>query len=144
MRKSLTGGVASLAFVIALAAGCGSDDSPSKSEFLKQGNAICKKSIKAINAAARKTFPPDQPPSKAQITKVVKDTLVPEVQKQIDGLRDLGAPPGDEDKINAFLDEVQSANDKTKADPTLAVGNQDPFKKATQFAKAYGLTACAA
>jgi hypothetical protein len=63
------------------------------------------------------------------------------IQGEIDGLRALGAPAGDEQQVDAILNEAQSALDKTKQDPSV-LANTDPFKKANQDAKAYGLTAC--
>jgi hypothetical protein len=126
-----------------LAAGCGGgDDELTKAEFLKQGNAICKKGDKEINTVAEKTFTSKQHPSDAEITKFAEGTVIPNVQGQIDGLRDLNPPSDDEDQVNAILDEAQSALDKGKDDPTIFASNQDPFKKANQLAKDYGLTEC--
>jgi hypothetical protein len=126
-----------------LAAGCGGgDDNLTKAEFLKQGNAICKKGDKEIDKAADKTFTSKQRPSDATITKFAEDTVIPNVQGQIDGLRDLNPPSDDEDQVNAILDEAQSTLDETKDDPTIFASNQDPFKKANKLAKDYGLTEC--
>jgi hypothetical protein len=134
----------------ALLAGCGGgDDSDStsteaaltKSEFLKQGNAICAKGNKTIDKAANQAFSNGQKPTEAQLEQFVSQTA-PIIQGEIDGLRALGAPAGDEQQVNAILDEAQSALDKAKQDPSLFL-NGDPFKKANQDAKAYGLTACA-
>jgi hypothetical protein len=126
-------------------AACGSssdDDALTKAEFLKQGNAICAKGNKEIDAAANKTFTKGQQPSKAQITKFAEDTLIPSVEGQIDDLRDLTPPSADEDQVNKILDEAESAVDKTKDDPSVFAQNQDPFKKANQLAIDYGLKEC--
>ena len=146
MRSRLSGGLLLTAIlsVGVIAVGCGGGgDNLTKAEFTTQGNAICKKGNQEINKEANKTFTKGQQPSKAEIEKFATDTVVPEVQKQIDGLRDLNAPSADEDQVNAILDEAQSANDKAKADPTIFASNGDPFKKANQLAKSYGLTECA-
>ena len=67
------------------------------------------------------------------------------MQSQIDGIKALGAPTGDEAQVKAIVDSAQSALDKAKADPTLMLQNNsknDPFAEANQLAKSYGLTAC--
>ena len=145
MRSNLCGGLALVALLglgVTLSA-CGGDDAPTKAEFLKQGNAICKKGNKTIDSAANKTFSANKRPSKAEIEKFAQDTVIPSVQTQVDGLRDLGTPSGGEDKVNAILDEADSALSETKADPAIFATNKDPFKKANALAKSYGLTECA-
>ena len=158
MRPSLTGGLAFVAILTVglVAAGCGSgnDNSTSttaaltKAEFLKKGNAICKKGNQQINKAANQTFTkkkyPNGPPPKSVQTKFATDTLIPNIQSQIDGVNALGAPTGDEAKVKAIVDSAQSALDKAKADPTILLqsSKNDPFAETNKLAKAYGLTAC--
>lgn len=126
-----------------VAVGCGGDDNPTKAEFLKDGNAACKKGNKEINQAAKQTFTSKKQPSKAQLNKFAEETLIPSIQGQIDDIRDLGAPSGDEDQVNKILDDAQAALDKGKDDPTLLTSDkQDPFKQVNKDASAYGLTAC--
>jgi hypothetical protein len=157
MRGSRTGALALVAILTVglVAAGCGSSSSTSttaaltKAEFLKQGNAICKKGNQQINKVAHQTFNPKKypngPPPKSVQTKFVTDTVIPSVQGQIDGIKALGAPTGDEAQVKAIVDAAQSALDKAKADPTLMFQNNpknDPFAKANQLTTSYGLTAC--
>jgi hypothetical protein len=146
MRRSLSGGLVLVAILTVglVAAGCGGgDDALTKSEFLKQGNAICKKGDKVIDSAANKAFPSNQQPSDAEITKFAEGTAIPEIQKEIDGIGDLNPPSADEGKVNALLDEAQVALDKAKADPLIFASNNDPFAKANKLANDYGLTDCA-
>lgn len=157
MRRSRTWGLALVAILTVglVAAGCGSSSSTSttaaltKSQFLKQGNAICNKGNQQINKVAHQTFTkkkyPNGPPPKSVQTKFVTDTVIPSVQSQIDGIKALGAPTGDEAQVKAIVDSAQSALDKAKADPTLMLQNNsknDPFAEANQLTKSYGLTAC--
>ena len=102
-----------------------------------------------INKVAHQTFTkkkyPNGPPPKSVQTKFVTGTVIPSVQSQIDGIKALGAPTGDEAQVTAIVDSAQSALDKAKADPTTLLQNNpknDPFAKANQLTKAYGLTAC--
>jgi hypothetical protein len=145
MRSSLYGGLV-LTAILSLglvAAGCGGgDDNLTKAEFLKQGNAICKKGNDQIDKAAEQTFGKKRP-SEAELNTFANDTLIPVVETEIDGIRDLNPPSADEDQVNAIVDEAQSALDRGKEDPTLLTNEKsDPFKKANQLANDYGLTEC--
>ena len=142
--RTLIASACLLAAVAFGAVGCGGDDDElTKAEYLKQGNAICKAGNKEIDAAAEKAFSSNQRPSNAEVKKFAEDTLIPSVEGQIDDLRDLTPPSADEDQVNAILDEADTALDETKADPAIVASGQDPFKKANQLAKSYGLTECA-
>jgi len=129
-------------------AGCGGGGSSStialsKSDFVAQGNAICAKGDKETEAAAKKVF--SQPPSKATVEKFVTDTVVPNIQGQIDAIGALSPPAGDEDQVQAIVDAAQSALDKAKADPSLLTeqgSGSDPFAEADKLADDYGLDAC--
>ncbi len=126
-------------------AGCGGDDDElTKSEFTTQANAICEKGNAEIDSAANKAFPRHRPPSEAEATNFAEDTLIPNVQRQIDDVRDLNPPSEDEDEVTAILDEAQQSLDRVEDDPTILFGaGQSPFAKSNQLAKAYGLDECA-
>jgi hypothetical protein len=146
MRSRLSGGLLLTAVlsVGVVTVGCGGGgDHLTKAQFDTQGDAICKKGNQEINKAAKQVFSNQTAPSKAQFEKFANDTLIPNVQSQIDQLNDLNPPSGDEDQVKAITDEAQAALDKAKKDPTLLENNKnDPFKKANQLAKQYGLTVC--
>ena len=158
MRSSLYGGLAVAAILIVglvlVACGSSNDNSTtsttaalSKAAFLKQGNAICKKGNQQINQTANQTFTkkkyPNGPPPKSVQTKFATDTVIPNIQTQIDGVKALGAPTGDEAKVKAIVVSAQAALDKAKADPTILFKNStDPFAKSNKLTNAYGLTAC--
>lgn len=134
-------------------AGCGGSSSSSstsgealsKSQFLAQGNAICAKGEEEIQAAGKKVFTSSKAPSQATQEKFATDTIIPNVQQQIDGIEALTPPSGDESQVKAITDAAQSALDKAKSDPTLLTdqGNgADPFAQANKLADAYGLDKC--
>lgn len=108
-------------------AGCGGSSSSSstsgealsKSEFLAQGNAICAEGEEEIQAAGKKVFTSSKAPSQATQEKFATDTIIPNVQQQIDGIDALTPPSGDESQVKAITDAAQSALDKAKSDPTL-------------------------
>jgi hypothetical protein len=134
-----------------LAAGCGSSKKTTtttaaaltKAAFLKKANAICKRGNQQIGKVGQQIFSPKKRPSQAQTMKFVTATVIPSVQSQIDQIRALGAPAGDQAKVNAIVTSAQSALDKGKKDPALLAGNgPGPFKKTNQLGRAYGLTVC--
>jgi hypothetical protein len=134
------------------AAGCGGgDDSSSssattaasitKDEFVTQGNQICADGNKAVQTAAEQTFSSGKP-SKDDLEQFATDSLIPSIQGQIDAIRALGAPEGEEDQVSEFLDAAQADVDKATDDPSLALSNS-AFNDVNQLASALGLTECA-
>jgi hypothetical protein len=145
MRKSLAGGLASLAFIIALAVGCGgSDDTPTKAEFIAQADAICKKAHTALDQAFSKAFAGNQQPNQAQLNKFAVEELVPTVQGEIDDVSKIDPPSGDADQVNAIIGAAQSGVDKIKADPAVLSPQVkfDPLGRNHRLARAYGMKEC--
>ena len=64
-----------------------------KAEFVRRANTICAKGNAKNKAAGAKL---GTEPAEAQVVAFVKNTEVPAVQVQIEELKALGAPPGDE------------------------------------------------
>ena len=143
----MVAGAMALVVIAGLLAGCGSSSdttaaSPiSKSEFLAKGNAICAKGNKQTNALADKTFSQNQQPTHAQLTAFGK-AQVPLIQSQIDQIKALGAPSGDEATVKQMITLAQSDLDKIKADPASAGSQTDHFANFAKIAHPYGLTAC--
>ena len=133
----------SVALALALAAavaGCGesSDNTLSKTEFIKKADAICAKDNKRLQAAGAKI---GQKPTSAQMTQFVRSDLVPTLSNQIEKLRALKAPKKDQDHLNKLFDEVDQGLAKVKSEPSLLTqGN--PFSRPNAGARAYGLKVC--
>jgi hypothetical protein len=144
MRSSLYGGLLVCALTLGLVlAGCGGgDDNLTKAEFIKQADAICKQGNQRINAAAKDVFTTKQEPSQAQLKQFATETLIPDVQGQVDEVRALNEPSDDEAQVNEFLDSAQSELDKGKKDP-LYMTTDKSFSKANQLGKQYGFKVCA-
>jgi hypothetical protein len=133
-----------------VAAGCGSSNNSStsstastaaitKAEFVTKANAICAKGNKQTNAAGAKL---GKNPSKAQFTAYVKNTAVPSIQTQINGVRALGAPSRDQATVTKMLDLAQADLNKVKSNPGLLGGKTDAFADFAKIAHPYGLKAC--
>jgi hypothetical protein len=131
----------------AFATGCGSSDdngdstttaSLTKAEWIAKADAVCQQGNQQINQAAHQQFA-NQKPTAADVQQFATGTALPNTQSQVDQIKALGAPSGDEDQVNKILDTVQADIDKAKAagdleDSTFADGNA--------LARQYGLKVC--
>jgi hypothetical protein len=147
MKKALWLLVLALATGL-IATGCGGDDddddggddAPTKEEFVADANQVCEEGNTELDAAAEQVFGKDRPTAEDEGT-FITETLVPNVQGQIDEIRDLGAPEGDEDEINGILEDAEAALSDLEANPTFEGG--DPFADVNRRLADYGLTTCA-
>lgn len=146
-----------LALALALA-GCGggggstesseSTSALSKAEFVKKGNAICASTEKEIEANVEKftkeqNFSATKPPSEKQIAELAEQVLVPKVRQQLDEIRALGTPSGDEGEVEAILAAAEEALRETEANPSVfGKGGVGPFAKVNKLSREYGLTVC--
>ncbi len=156
-RRMICGVVLMAALVVGICvAGCGSSSDStstettaaiSKAEFVAKGNAVCVKGEKAqeaeINAYVKKNGLENRQPTKAQNVEIVETILAPNIQSQIDGVKALGAPSGEEQQVNSALELSQQTLEKIEANPELAFGKQDPFTAAGKQLHALGLKECA-
>jgi hypothetical protein len=136
-------------------AGCGSSSSTTtettaaitKAEFVAKGNAVCVKGEKGqeaeINAYIKKNGLEKQKPTKAQNVEIVETILAPNIQSQIDGVKALGAPSGEEQQVNSALELSQQTLEKIEANPELAFGKGNAFAAAGKQLHALGLKECA-
>jgi hypothetical protein len=143
MRSRLTGGLALAAIVATgtMLVACGGDDELTRAQFIRQADAICKKGNKQIDAAAQEVFTRNQQPSSAQLEQFATETLIPNIQRQVDDVRDLDEPSEDGDRVNEFLDSAQSELDKGRDDP-LYVTSEESFSKANELGQQYGFEVC--
>jgi hypothetical protein len=135
-------------------AGCGGNDENdttaalTKAQFLKRGNAICAAGGKEIDQGF-KAFNEDehlkanQEPTDAEAEEIADTILLPAVQKQVDELRELGAPEGDEEQVEEILDGADEAIEEGEEDPSaLVTENGGVFAEVNKMAREYGLTVC--
>jgi hypothetical protein len=138
-------GLAAVTALVVAGCGGGDDDSTSTSSLAKpawiaKADAICQQGNQDIEQAANEQFgKQDQQPTDEQVQQFTSATVVPSVQRQIDEIRDLGAPSGDEDQVNKILDTVQADIDKAKSATTL---QGDTFADGNALATQYGLKVC--
>ena len=143
-----------------LAAGCGGGGSSttgatteastsiSRAEFVVKGNAVCVAGDKAQKAKVEaflkaQGLNENEEPSTAQLVEATETVFVPSVQSQIDGLKALGLPSGEEQQVTSTLEAAQEAIDRIKEEPELAFAKKDPFHAVGEELHALGLTKCA-
>jgi hypothetical protein len=135
--------------IVLVAAGCGDDSSTTaltKAEFVQRGNAICKAGNEEIDREFEKfaedhKLAQNKPPTSAQLEEAAEEFLLPSVSRQIDEVRALGAPEGQEETVEAFLDNAEAEVETIEEDPGKL--NEDAFAAVNKEARALGLTACA-
>jgi hypothetical protein len=145
---------AAFAAIAMIVAGCGgggdsSSDSSSltKAEFLKQGNAVCAKGNQEIEEGfeefEKENGSQSKQPTKAQLTEAIETIVLPAVRNQVEGVEGLGAPSGEEDKVEAITDAANEALEEGEEDPaSLTSEKADPFAEANELANEYGLVKC--
>jgi hypothetical protein len=139
--------VAGLLMVGLGVAGCGGSGAGAKStpaatitkaEFVAKANAVCGKADGVLSSAEAKLA---NLRSKAQVAAVVRDTFVPSIEAQINGIRALGVPTGGQAAVTSMLRLVQADLNTLKSKPMLVA--TDVFANFAHVAHPYGLTACA-
>jgi hypothetical protein len=157
MHRRLIGAlsVGALLFAGLLVAGCGGGSSSttttaaiSKAEFVTKGNAICvagnkKQEAEFMAFAKEHGISEKEEPTKAQQAELADAVFVPNVQSQIDSVKALGAPSGEEQQVTSALETAQEALNEVKAKPEIAFGKPSPFKATGEQLHALGLTQCA-
>lgn len=144
MKLRATLALTAVVALAAIAAGCGSsnDDSSTssltKAAWIAQADAICQQGNQQINQAAHQQFG-NQKPTAADVQQFVTGTALPNTQTQVDKIKALGAPSGDEDQVNHILDTVQADIDKAQAAGDI---ENTTFADGNALARTYGLKVC--
>lgn len=131
-----------------LVAGCGGDDrkSLSKGEYIQRGDAICRAGDAPIIKATKEfgdvgTRAPTGARLKA-LNDFTTDVLVPGLRGEIEKLRALSAPDGDEDRLDALYDAADDAIGEVESDPRLVLRVADPISRVREQARKYGFETC--
>jgi hypothetical protein len=144
------------AVMIAVAAGCGSNDAPtettpslSKAAFVQQADAICRNARDEIIKAIAKIPRHGEPRVREKIERgLISSVLIPALEEEVDRLRALGAPAGDAAAIEQILKLAEGAIDEAKTEPESYVGGEEyrsgseHYGRANQLARRYGMKDC--
>ncbi len=142
-------------FLVVLAlAGCGGDDGPddfspvvseplSKVEFLREADRICYSSEARIEAAADELVLGRQEPDPTEVERIANSLVVPALETEVRAIRALGAPAGDEQRVEAILTATEQGIAAIKSDPRgLLDGVPGQLRRAQRLAEAYGSQQC--
>lgn len=152
IRGTFVAVVAALALGIVVA-GCGSSDSDdsssaqalTKAEFVKRGNALCRKAEAKKNVkllAALKELGNDVSKQSNQ-EKLVVEIALPPVAQMTKEFSELVPPAGDEEEIEKIVSAYEASVKQVEADPGSAIiGTVEPFLQPDRDAVAYGMQAC--
>jgi hypothetical protein len=149
-----------LAAVVAFAAigaGCGSSDDSTtdtdvvvltKTEFIKQGDAICKKGSESLSQEAEDFADENnidtEKPTKEQQEEVIETVVAPALLGQAEELNELGAPEGEEDKAAAVFEALEAGAEEMEGDPASLLESKGagPLDKANELASEFGFKEC--
>lgn len=129
-----------------LAAGCGSSDDGealTKAQFVAKAGAICKEAEEKRGKVIASVLQSADPNGnvKAQQEEVIHKAL-PTYQEAAEKIAELGAPEGEEKKVEALVKAMEEAADKAMADPHTAMTTNIFFRDADQRAEQYKLSGC--
>lgn len=128
----------------------------SKKQFIRKAEAICydvggKQNVE-ISALAKN---PNGDPRAIfeelteRADEVIPDIVAPSYREEIDRIRALGYPTGDEEEIEAMLAALEEVMQRAEANPddfaqsnTVEGEPGNPFQRADDLARAYGFTVC--
>ncbi len=141
--------------------GCGGSGDPSdsstaistselsKAQFVKRAEAICVQESTPILPALYKYSEAHPASSKKGDEKAFSDGLrkiiPPAIQAMADEIRKIGAPSGDEEKIEAFLAALEKDGSAIANDPAMASSEEldSKFRRSGKLASEYGIAGCA-
>ena len=144
MRKARANLVLAAIALLALA-GCGDGSGEeSRSDFVREGNAICRDAKTDIRRAiSRRMVDPRELAARAYLERVARETLIPRLERQLRQLRGLPIPPGDEGSLRELLGALEAALERSQRKPfTFGPAKNSPYAKPDRLARAYGLTDC--
>jgi hypothetical protein len=116
----------------------------SKSEFVAQADRACAGAKKATLSRISQAGREREGESAPTFEDVAAEALVSGVSRQADAIRDLGAPSGDEERIEALLAEMEAAQGALEDNPPANIGAYvKALQRAGELARKYGLAQCA-
>lgn len=142
---------AGLLLVALLVAGCGGGDdssgeSISKEEFIAKADAICKQGNERMEAGFSKLLKDVKNLNKLkkdEYEQLVDEVMVPSLEKEIEELRALGVPEGDEERVEAMIAALEEGQETAERNPEAVNASSDAvFGIASRLAGEYGLEVC--
>ena len=172
-RLSARAGLIPALAASALLAGCGGDSGgdvttdpaslvPSKRDYIVQADTICAQADQAIQTEAEVSlgigagdfkltpqgeivFKSGRRPSEERIRRFGTEVVIPALREQLDRLRALTPPSGDEAEVGAIYDRAERGIQRLEADPALfndAAAVRSALTEARRLGRRYGFFEC--
>ena len=146
--------IVAAAAALALSLGaCGDDDDGGnlasndeavivKADFIQAANAACEQRAEEMQKRAQQVFKKysDQPDSPKVRRAVIEEAIAPGFEAEIEDLRALEPPPGEEEEVEEVLTTIEEMVARTRRD--LSEGRGYPYRTTENVSAAYGLPAC--
>jgi hypothetical protein len=119
-----------------------------KAVFIKRADSICSKADeqtkRELTAYTKENkIPSGQEPSPTQYTAITTTILIPALRHQVDEIRGLGYPAGDEGRIESFLNAVDAVIKKLEEEPAeVAETPRKLLAGADKIVAGYGFKVC--
>ena len=147
----LIGMVASVLVASSALIACGSNDAEganaydedtiAKGDFVQAANEACEERIAQMKAQSRRVFAKASQKSRDAGAKLlIEQVVVPGFEGELQDLRALQPPPGDEEQVEEIIAAIEEMVVRTRRD--LARERSYPYRKTENLAAAYGLPAC--
>jgi hypothetical protein len=148
--------------IFAVAAGCGGGDDGStaetdspdtdapaltKAEFVKQGDEICAAASEEYGEGIEDFFTENdvsqtKGPTTEQEEELLAEIILPRIKTEMEELRELGPPEGEEQRVDEIFTGVEEAVAEGESDPSTVAGGENPFADPNAKAKAFGFEVC--
>jgi hypothetical protein len=135
-------------------AGCGGDSGTttsqteprlSKAEFIKKGNALCKKAVgEESEVFVKFSQEEERQPGNLAVSELedfATDTILPIAERMIEELSELKPPRPDQAEFDQVIAKFESGMEVAEETPSDFLSGK-AFKAADDAADSYGLTAC--
>ena len=151
--------VASLALITGVA-GCGGDDSTSADSttagvtgftgeaptdpisYHLAADKYCRQAEHELDRAANEAFGGETPSPEA-LTDFVNEVYLPVMRRQMEQIRTIPIPPGEEDAVNAIYDAFDEGLAQAEEDPeSLLQAPPEGIERASELAADYGFDDC--
>lgn len=146
---ALLAGALVTGLVLTACGGSGSDTAPSitKAELIKKADRICGK---ADDTQFEESVAYEQEhkatlgslPSQKRVQKLQVIVGLPSILKEGEELEALGAPDGEEKKLQAIYAALKSAVARSEREPAKMEDPDGPFAEVNRLTEAYGFKAC--
>jgi hypothetical protein len=117
-----------------------------KEKYIRQSEAICEKADEKQNSELKAYLKknPKSQSSKAGQEKTIVTIGLPPIEAEVEELKELGPPHGEEAQIGEIIEGIEAAVKKAEEEPgRLLTSSGDPFKQVGELASKYGFKACA-